>query len=130
MRPKLRTRSPWDCGRHSPDGGEGTTDATLATTPGERRSARVTGPLGQLVNAQWGWLPDSRTAIIEMAEASGLQLVPVEQRDAYAGSTQGTGRQESVWSCNLTQFACCFRRRQRPDNQQAAKHKLAQLKRI
>ncbi|MCY1360843.1 Glycerate 2-kinase [compost metagenome] len=73
------------------DGGEGTIDAILATTPGERRSARVTGPLGQLVNAQWGWLPESCTAIIEMAEASGLQLVPVEQRDACASSTHGTG---------------------------------------
>lgn len=73
------------------DGGEGTIDAILATTPGERRSAQVTGPLGQLVNAQWGWLPESATAIIEMAEASGLQLVSVEQRDARASSTHGTG---------------------------------------
>lgn len=73
------------------DGGEGTIDAILATTSGERRSARVTGPLGQLVNAQWGWLPQSRTALIEMAEASGLQLVPMNQRDACASSTHGTG---------------------------------------
>lgn len=73
------------------DGGEGTIDSILAGTPGESRSIRVTGPLGLPVNARWGWLAESRTAIIEMAEASGLQLVPLEQRDACSSSTHGTG---------------------------------------
>jgi glycerate kinase len=44
------------------------------------------------VEAAWGWLPQSHTAIIEMAEASGLQLVPVAQRDACISSTFGTGQ--------------------------------------
>jgi len=73
------------------DGGEGSVDAILAALNGEARSSLVSGPLGQQVKARWGWLPDSRTAIIEMAEASGLQLVPVELRDARFSSTRGTG---------------------------------------
>ncbi len=48
-------------------------------------------PLGVAVEARWGWLAESRTAIIEMAEASGLQLVPPGQRDACSSSTYGTG---------------------------------------
>ncbi|NBA98685.1 glycerate kinase [Pseudomonas sp. R5(2019)] len=73
------------------DGGEGTVDAILAAVNGERRSSVVSGPLGSPVTARWGWLPESRTAIIEMAEASGLQLVPLERRDACVSSTFGTG---------------------------------------
>lgn len=73
------------------DGGEGTVDAILAAVTGERRANRVTGPLGDSVEARWGWLPEMRTAIIEMAEASGLQLIPVAQRNACISSTRGTG---------------------------------------
>ncbi|WP_248803051.1 glycerate kinase [Pseudomonas sp. MWU13-2100] len=73
------------------DGGEGTVASVLAACNGELRSLRVRGPLGDPVNAHWGWLPTSATAIIEMAEASGLQLVPNEQRDACITSTYGTG---------------------------------------
>lgn len=73
------------------DGGEGTVQAILCAVPGELRSSRVTGPLGGMVEARWGWLPDSNTAIIEMAEASGLQLVPIDQRDACSSTTKGTG---------------------------------------
>ncbi|MGC1333306.1 glycerate kinase [Pseudomonas sp.] len=73
------------------DGGEGTMEAILAACDGELRSLTVEGPLGAPVQARWGWLADSATAIIEMAEASGLQLVPVQQRDACTSSTYGTG---------------------------------------
>ncbi|MDP9780555.1 glycerate kinase [Pseudomonas fluorescens] len=73
------------------DGGEGTVESVLAACNGEWRRTRVHGPLGAPVEARWGWLADSRTAIIEMAEASGLQLVPPEQRDACSSSTCGTG---------------------------------------
>ncbi|WP_054992033.1 glycerate kinase, partial [Pseudomonas syringae pv. coryli] len=52
----------------------------------------VSGPLGAPVNAQWGWLAESRTAIIEMAMASGLQLLTLAQRDACVTSTEGTGQ--------------------------------------
>ncbi|VVP83578.1 Glycerate 2-kinase [Pseudomonas fluorescens] len=73
------------------DGGEGTVDSILAACGGERQRLEVRGPLGEQANATWGWLPDSHTAIIEMAEASGLQLVPVDKRDACISSTYGTG---------------------------------------
>ncbi|ALQ04292.1 MULTISPECIES: glycerate kinase [Pseudomonas] len=73
------------------DGGEGTVESVLAACNGEWRHTRVRGPLGVAVEARWGWLAESRTAIIEMAEASGLQLVPPGQRDACSSSTYGTG---------------------------------------
>ncbi|RMV67236.1 Glycerate kinase [Pseudomonas caricapapayae] len=74
------------------DGGEGTIEALLAACNGELMSASVNGPLGTRVEAQWGWLADSRTAIIEMAMASGLQLLTLAQRDACVTSTEGTGQ--------------------------------------
>lgn len=73
------------------DGGEGTVESILAACDGQLRRTAVQGPLGTPVEAAWGWLPRSHTAIIEMAEASGLQLVPVDQRDACISSTFGTG---------------------------------------
>ncbi|PHN79123.1 glycerate kinase [Pseudomonas syringae] len=74
------------------DGGEGTIEALLAACNGEVMSASVSGPLGAPFNAQWGWLAESRTAIIEMAMASGLQLLTLAQRDACVTSTEGTGQ--------------------------------------
>lgn len=74
------------------DGGEGTVESILAACEGELRRTVVRGPLGAMVDAAWGWLPQSHTAIIEMAEASGLQLVPLAQRDACISSTFGTGQ--------------------------------------
>ncbi|RZI31568.1 glycerate kinase [Pseudomonas orientalis] len=73
------------------DGGEGTVAAVLAACNGQLRSHTVRGPLGAAVQAHWGWLADSHTAILEMAEASGLQLVAPGQRDACSSSTYGTG---------------------------------------
>ena len=73
------------------DGGEGTLDALLLSTEGWERRARVRGPLGQPREARWGILPDG-TALIEMAEASGLTLVDSAQRDVLAASTFGTGQ--------------------------------------
>ena len=73
------------------DGGEGTVESVLAACNGELRSQKVLAPLAGTVEARWGWLADSHTAIIEMAEASGLQLVPPGLRDACASTTFGTG---------------------------------------
>lgn len=73
------------------DGGEGTMQAILAASDGELRRLTVRGPLGTAVEAGWGWLPQTRTAIIEMAQASGLQQVPTGQRDACRSCTWGTG---------------------------------------
>ena len=71
------------------DGGEGTLDALLAARGGSRRTARVTGPLGGEIEAEWGLLPDG-TAVVEMARASGLELVR-GQNDPLRASTRGTG---------------------------------------
>lgn len=73
------------------DGGEGTVAAILSPGPGELRTARVTGPFGTLIEARWGWLPEASTAVIEMAEASGLQRVPIDRRDPCVSTTKGTG---------------------------------------
>lgn len=74
------------------DGGEGTVDAVLSATGGDRRQSTVIGPLGHDAIAAWGWLPDTRTAVIEMAAASGIHLVPSGERDATKASTFGTGQ--------------------------------------
>jgi glycerate kinase len=72
------------------DGGEGTLEAILRAANGERKTARVHDPQGKQIEANWGLLPDGR-ALIEMAQASGLTLVPEKQRDALCASSFGTG---------------------------------------
>jgi glycerate kinase len=69
------------------DGGEGTLDV-LCPADADRRTARVTGPLGEPVEAQWGIRGD--TAVVEMARASGLALVS-GPNDPLGASTRGTG---------------------------------------
>ena len=73
------------------DGGEGTVDALLAALGGEKVNMEVMGPLGDSVNAFYGMLPDGQTAVIEMAQASGLPLVPDSLRDPRNTTTYGTG---------------------------------------
>src|SRR4051795_7029059 len=63
------------------DGGEGTVEALVAATSGTFHEAGVNGPLGEPVRARFGMLGDGRTAVIEMAAASGLVLVPHARRD-------------------------------------------------
>jgi len=80
------------------DGGEGTLDALLAARGGSTRTATVTGPLGEPVEAQWALLPDG-TGVVEMARASGLSLVtgrspsqaPGMRNDPLRASSRGTG---------------------------------------
>ena len=73
------------------DGGEGTVAALVAGTGGSLRRLRVQGPLLEPVEAEWGILGDGRTAVLEMAAASGLTLVPPGRRDPLRASTVGTG---------------------------------------
>lgn len=75
------------------DGGEGTADALVDALGGERRRVRVAGPLGDPVEAGFGLVEGAggRTAIVEMARASGLALVSAERRDPLRASTRGTG---------------------------------------
>lgn len=73
------------------DGGEGTVQSLVDATGGRIVKCAVTGPLGQNVLASYGLLGDGRTAVIEMAEASGLPLVPKSERDPLRTTTYGTG---------------------------------------
>ena len=57
------------------DGGEGTTDSLVDATNGRKYQINVTGPLNQKVSAYYGISGDGQTAIIEMAQASGLSYV-------------------------------------------------------
>ena len=71
------------------DGGEGTVDAVLAASRGERVTARVHDPLLRTIEADYG-MTDG-TAIIETAAASGLTLLQTEERDPLRTTTFGTG---------------------------------------
>ncbi len=73
------------------DGGEGTLDALVDATNGEVFYKDVVAPLGNKVKARFGILGDKKTAIIEMAEASGLYLVDKEKRNPLITTSFGTG---------------------------------------
>jgi glycerate kinase len=74
------------------DGGEGTVEALVTATGGQLMYEEVAGPLGTPVKACFGILGDGLTAVIEMAAASGLPLVPQEKRDPRITTTFGTGQ--------------------------------------
>lgn len=73
------------------DGGEGTVEALVNATGGEIKTCLVRDPLGRPVEASWGLLGDGKTAVIEMASASGLYLLSREERNPLFTSTYGTG---------------------------------------
>jgi glycerate kinase len=73
------------------DGGEGTVEAMVRATGGRIVPVRVTGPLGEPVEAFYGVLGDGRTAVVEMAAASGLALISPQQRDVRRATSRGTG---------------------------------------
>ena len=74
------------------DGGEGIVSALVAATGGKIINRRVTGPLPEMkVNAAFGILGDGKTAVIEMAAASGLALLKTEDRNPLLTTTFGTG---------------------------------------
>lgn len=73
------------------DGGEGTVDALVNGRNGIFRTVTVQGPIDDMVEARYGII-DGTTAIIEMAAASGLPLVPPEKRDPFFTTTYGTGQ--------------------------------------
>lgn len=73
------------------DGGEGTTEALVEGLGGTYVSAVVTGPLGGSVNAVYGILGDGRTAVMEMARASGIMLVDRKKLDPSKATTYGVG---------------------------------------
>jgi glycerate 2-kinase len=73
------------------DGGEGTVDALIAATGGEQRRVEVTGPLGEPVSAIYGILGSGRIAVIEVAAACGLPLVPTGRRNPLLTTSRGVG---------------------------------------
>ena len=73
------------------DGGDGTVEALVAATNGERPLLRVRGPLAEPVDADYGLIDNGSTAVIEMAKAAGLRLVPPSQRDPRITTTYGVG---------------------------------------
>lgn len=73
------------------DGGEGTTQSLVDATDGKIYHVEVTNPLGEKIESKFGILGDGKTAIIEMASASGLELIPREKRDPMITTTFGTG---------------------------------------
>ena len=73
------------------DGGEGLVDSLVVASGGKLVEYEVQGPLGSPVTAQMGLLGDGETAVIEMAQASGLTLIKEEERNPLFTSTFGTG---------------------------------------
>lgn len=73
------------------DGGEGTVQSLIDATEGRLKTVDVTAPLGDTVAADFGISGDGKTAIIEMAAASGLHLVPTAERNPLCTTSYGTG---------------------------------------
>ncbi len=73
------------------DGGEGTVDAVVAGCNGAYVTVCVKNPLGELITARYGILPDS-TAVMEMSAAAGITLIPAEQRNPLNTTTFGVGQ--------------------------------------
>ncbi len=73
------------------DGGEGTVQSLVDATGGKIIKKQVIGPMGEKTTASYGMLGDGTTAVIEMAEASGLPLVPKSKRNPLLATTYGTG---------------------------------------
>ncbi len=74
------------------DGGDGTLDALVDATSGRTFTSRVSGPLRDRVSARWGVMGDGKTAVIEMAQASGLALLAYKDRNPRHTTTYGTGQ--------------------------------------
>src|SRR4051812_47919637 len=73
------------------DGGEGTMEVLLTALGGETAAAAVTDPLGRPITAAFALMEEGAAAIVEVAAASGLDLVAPEERDAEAATSRGTG---------------------------------------
>ncbi len=74
------------------DGGEGTVEALVAAGHGSLVEVEVAGPLGDPVRARFGLIDERRTAVVELASASGLTLLASERRDPRIASTYGFGQ--------------------------------------
>lgn len=73
------------------DGGEGTLQSLVDATGGKLVDVPVTGPMGEVMTVSFGLLGNSETAVVEMARASGIELVPADQRNPLISTSLGTG---------------------------------------
>lgn len=73
------------------DGGEGTAQVLVEALGGEYVSLTVSDPLGRPVTAKYGYIASKKTAVIEMAAASGITFLTKEERDPMKTTTYGTG---------------------------------------
>ncbi len=73
------------------DGGEGTVETLISGMGGAIRNLSVTGPVGEKVNGKYGILDDGVTAVMEMADAAGITMVPPEKRNPMDTTTYGVG---------------------------------------
>lgn len=91
------------------DGGEGTLEALMDATHGTTHTVTVTGPMGTPVDAQFGFLGNSTTAVVEMAQASGIELVAREIRNPLVATTFGTGELiKAALDAGATQVITCL----------------------
>ena len=74
------------------DGGEGTVEAMVRATDGSFEFSEVEGPMGNITSAKWGMLGNSKTAVIEIAEACGLHLIQANKRNPMTASSFGVGQ--------------------------------------
>ena len=82
------------------DGGEGTVEALVAGMNGMKQEIQVTGPLGTLVVCEYGIIESSKTAVIEMAGAAGITLVPVEKAvEDLSSESEAVQRMTEVSGC-------------------------------
>lgn len=87
------------------DGGEGTTRALIEGMDGELKKVQVAGPLGSLVEAEYGFVDDESSAVIEIAEACGLPLLSDDELNPYRATTYGVGQMiEHAYEAGARQF--------------------------
>ena len=73
------------------DGGEGTTEAFIEGLSAERVTLIVTGPESRAVKAVYGWIKETKTAVMEIAAAAGITLLRKEEKQPFAATTRGVG---------------------------------------
>ena len=74
------------------DGGEGFVEALTYCGKAKAKTVETQDPIGRTIKAQFGWQAETKTAIVEMAQASGLPLLKPQERDPIHASTFGTGQ--------------------------------------
>ena len=92
------------------DGGEGTVEALSIGMGGKLINVEVTGPVGRKVNAVYGIVESTKTAIIEMSQAAGITLVSGDEKNPLHTTTFGVGDDKRRYKKRLQTFYCGYRR--------------------